>query len=164
MEDDPRSARNVYKTRAVVRPWCFPRQKWKLHTDLGITPLLRHTGRRNQGSGIDGAAPAKGLHQLQPRSSGLCRSALSRRDRCRDRVCSRSVRQREGTIMKIYRLIAIAIAMLFAQPALAQKAAWGVSNLQNQVFRLDVVFKQVPGSLKQVSVGADGANCAIGSD
>ena len=59
--------------------------------------------------------------------------------------------------MKIYRLIAIAIAMLFAQPALAQKAAWGVSNLQNQVFRLDVVFKQVPGSLKQVSVGADGA-------
>jgi tectonin-like protein/cysteine-rich secretory family protein len=74
----------------------------------------------------------------------------------RDRVRSRSVRQREATIMKIYRLIAISIAILFAQPALAQKAAWGV-NFQNQVFRLDGVFKQVPGSLKQVSVGADGA-------
>ena len=44
--------------------------------------------------------------------------------------------------MKIYRLIAIAIAMLFAQPVLAQKAAWGVYNLQNQVFRLDVCLNR----------------------
>jgi hypothetical protein len=64
--------------------------------------------------------------------------------------------------MKIYRLIAIAIAMLFAQPVSAQfpanTAFWGVDTL-NQVFRRGDGggLEQVPGSLKQVSVGADGA-------
>jgi hypothetical protein len=62
--------------------------------------------------------------------------------------------------MKIYRLIAIVVAMLFAAPVSAQsptRAVWGV-NAENQVFRLREPafrFEQMPGSLKQVSVGTD---------
>ena len=58
--------------------------------------------------------------------------------------------------------IFIAIAMLFAPPVLAQSpnnAVWGVND-QNEVFRWNPAskqFEQVPGSLKQVSVGTDGA-------
>jgi hypothetical protein len=36
----------------------FSHQKRKFRTDLGITRLLRHTGWRNHGGGIDGIALA----------------------------------------------------------------------------------------------------------
>jgi pathogenesis-related protein 1 len=72
--------------------------------------------------------------------------------------------------MTLLRLVAIIVAILFAAPASAQPSpdnvAWAVTD-QNQVFRgrADnsgsanfgwVNFEQVPGSLKQVSVGTGG--------
>jgi hypothetical protein len=78
--------------------------------------------------------------------------------------------------MKIYRLISIAIAMLFAQPVAAQSqfpantalwgVGWGEGGNRNQVFRRGDGgwLEQVPGSLKQVSVGADGAVWGVDPD
>ena len=72
-------------------------------------------------------------------------------------------------VMKFYHVVVIAIVTLFASPVSAQSpnnAVWGVSD-QNQVFRWSTAssqFEQMPGTLKQVSVGADGAVWGIDLD
>jgi virginiamycin B lyase len=71
--------------------------------------------------------------------------------------------------MTIRRLVAVMVAMLFAAPAYVQSpgnAVWGVND-QNQVFRFDPAsraFEPVPGSLKHVSVGADGQVWGVDPD
>jgi hypothetical protein len=63
------SKTDVYETRAVVRPWWFPRQKWKSHTDLGIMPLLRHTG-----AALTEQRPPKVFISYSHDTVGFCRS------------------------------------------------------------------------------------------
>jgi Tectonin domain len=73
--------------------------------------------------------------------------------------------------MKMHGIIATMAAMLFATMASAQSpsntnAVWGVND-QNEVFRWDLPrneFVRMPGSLKQVSVGADGEVWGVDPD
>ena len=63
--------------------------------------------------------------------------------------------------MKLYGIVASMAAMLCVATASAQStsdAVWGVDE-QNQVFRWNLqqeIFEQMPGAMKQVSVGNDG--------
>lgn len=73
--------------------------------------------------------------------------------------------------MRLHGIVVAIAALLFATLASAQSpskvnAVWGV-NEQNEVFRWDVprnAFVRMPGSLKQVAVGADGEVWGIDPD